>query len=806
MDSNKRNALIGLGVLVIAGIIAGAVLLSQHDSSKTDSDALLSPTGTVTGENSGKPGGDDGRITPLPDYEDDEFVFTEDMNDIMFSHNGHFYSKAVTLKIYSRKGGDIYYTTDGTEPTAGSKKYDEKGISLMASIGDQPKVYPLQVKAIYPDGTESGVFVHTYFVGSTAGKRYTTLVFSITGDPDDLTKAPDGIFYGDNYKLRGAESERPIHLEVINEQGDSIVSQFAGVRIYGGASRESFQKSMKFFARKSYDANHGSFRLSCFDELRLDGTNTQLLNYDKFVLRNSGNDFQFAYIRDELNQTFAARAGFRDYEAVLPAVAYRNGEYIGFYWLHASYCDDYFKTKYGPNPSAGADGETLGEFVILEGGDTFKNADEDDEVQTNLAQEYEAAYNDFTERGVADDGVYEELRAWMDVENYLDYFAYNIYLCNKDWPHNNYKCYRYVAAEGEGYADGTVYDGRWRYLLHDIDYTLGLYEQTEVLSSYNTLKQILSPTSDRYSPLFAQLMERSDCREYFVKKSLDYGNGALSASSILQTLDAMNALRKTEMKYYYDYLENSRNHTVWTNRGHFDGYTQIIRDFASSRAAKSAAFLKAEWNLGDTYELEADAAKDAKLQINSYITEAGEHFTGTYFADYETEVSALLPYGYALDYWEVNGNRCEDEVLHITSGDIVDGTVRITLHTFETALTQPLVYELSSNGSDFITVWNPSEDALSLSGYSLTDGSGDFAFPAGTSLAAGQMLTVYCNNYQEELPENALIAEFSLSEGERLELSANGEVISGISVPRLHSGFVYRFDSYTGNYREVASE
>lgn len=804
MDSNKRNALIGLGVLLIVGIVAGVILFSQRG--QTGSDAEATPTGTLIGENGKKPDGDDGSITPLPDYEDDEFVFTEDMSDIMFSHNGYFYGKAVTVKIYSRRGGDLYYTTDGSEPTASSQKYEDKGISLMAAVNGQPKVYPLQVKAIYDDGTESDVFVHTYFIGSAVEKRYTTLVFSIVGDPNDLTNAPDGIFYGDNYKLRGQESERPIHLELINAEGEALVSQFAGIRIYGGVSRESFQKSMKFYARKSYDANHGSFRLSCFDELRQDGTNTQVLNYDKFVLRNCGNDFQFAYIRDELNQTLAARAGFQDYEAVLPAIAYRNGEYVGFYWLHASYCDDYFKTKYGANPTAPDAEEPAGEFVILEGGDTFKKADEDDELQTGLAEEYEAAYADFTERGVTNDEVYEELRAWMDVENYLDYFAYNIYLCNKDWPNNNYKCYRYCAGTGETYAAEGAYDGRWRYLLHDIDYTLGLYEQTEVLSSYNTLKQILTPGNDRYSPLFAQLMERSDCREYFVKRSLDFGNGALSASNILQTLEAMNAARETEMGYYYSYLEGSGNPTVWTNRGHFDGYTEVIRTFASTRAARSAAFLKAAWNLGDTYELEVNASGDAKLQINRYVTEAGEHFTGTYFADYETEVSAVLPYGLALDYWEVNGNRCENEILHITAGDIVNGAVQITLHTFETALTQPLVYEISSNNSDFVTLRNPSDEALDLSGYSLTDGNFTFAFPAGTTLAAGDTLTVYCNNYNGELPENALQAEFNLSEGERLELSLNGEAVSGVSIPRLHSGFVYRFDPYTGGYREVAPE
>ncbi len=788
MDGNKRKSLIGLGVLAAFGVLAGVLLGTLGKDSPTDAN---SPTSALT---EGEDETDNSVITTFPDYEDGEFVFTDEMSDIMFSHNGYFYSQAVTLNVYSRYGGDIYYTTDGSEPTTSSEKYEEGGIRLMARINGEPMLYPVQVRAFYEDGTSSEVFVHTYFIGSSVEKRYTTLVFSIVGDPDDLTNAPDGIFYGENYKLRGKESERPIHLELINAQGEALVSQFAGIRIYGGVSRESFQKSMKFFARKSYDPDHGSFRLSCFDELRRDGSNTQVLNYDKFVLRNSGNDFQFAYIRDELNQTLAVRAGFSDYEAVLPAVVYRNGEYIGFYWLHASYCDDYFKTKY--------DSTRTGEFVVLEGGDTFKKEDEDDDVKTNLAKEYDDAYNDFVARGVNNDDVYEQLCSWMDVENYLDYFAYNIYLCNKDWPNNNYKCYRYVAAEDEPYAEDGACDGRWRYLLHDIDYTLGLYEQTEVLANYNTLLQILTPGGDRYSPLFAQLMQRSDCREYFVKKSLDFGNGSLSSVNIARTLDEMNDARAAEMQYYYDYLEGARDHSVWTNRGHFDGYTQVIRTFASARGNYSIAYMKELWSLGDTYELEILSSQDAKLQINSYQTDPGDNFSGTYFSAYETEISALLPLGCAFDYWEINGVRREDEVLHIGAGDVKGGSVHIILHTFETALTQPVIYEVSANTLDFITLWNPSDESISLDGYALSDGGSIYRFPAGTTLLANEKLTVYCE-YYPELPDSALVANFSLAEGEVLQLTSSADAVASVLIPRLHSGYVYRLDFYSGDYKET---
>jgi hypothetical protein len=338
---------------------------------------------------------------------------------------------------------------------------------------------------------------------------------------------------------------------------------------------------MKLFARKSYDPDHGKFKLNIFGTLDADGD--EINKYDKLVLRNAGNDFQFAYMRDELAQTLAKAAGFSDYEAVVPAVGYLNGSYYGFYWLHESYCDDYFKEKYGDAP---------GEFVMTSGSEQQKWDSNDDEGA--YKDEYQRLYDKIKALDLTQDENYAQVTAAIDVENYLDYYAFNLYLSNKDWPQNNYKCYRYEAAEGEAYGTG-VFDGRWRYLLHDVDYTFGLYDQKETKANYDTLKQVMDESSDRYAPLFTALMEREDCRTYFAKKMLEYMNGALSTAGILETLDDLCSQRDEELTYYYQYLEGLRNNgddSIWTRSSHLQGYVQQIRDFAASRPAYMAKFLQ----------------------------------------------------------------------------------------------------------------------------------------------------------------------------------------------------------------------
>ncbi len=517
--------------------------------------------------------------------EDKVYIF--ESNAPVFSLEESFYSADISVELKTAYEAKIYYTEDGSEPDQNATLYTEP-LYYACEDTDFPTAHTIKAKAYYSDGTESAVSVHTYFTAKGAAERFSEYVFSISGDPAQLFEEPDGIFYGENYELRGRESEREVHLTAWAPNGEVILSQYCGMRLYGGASRFCTIKSMKLYARKSYgeDAGIGAFHTDLFQTPLADGSGLVIDEYDRLVLRNSGNDFQFAYIRDELCQTLAAEAGFADYQAVVPAVCYLNGEYYGLFWLHETYCDDYFKDKY-PNDY------DLGTFVICEGTDTEKDVEEDDEDSIH-AEEFNMMYSIYSEADLTDDAVYEELCALMDVENYLDYFAFNIYINNKDWPQNNFRCYRYCPMAGEAPGEG-VYDGKWRFLVHDMDYSMGMYEQPEVMANYNNLEHILTPGDERYSPLFAALLEREDCRTYFADKIYEYADGVLDGEHITQVCSELNGSRYLEQMKYFTHLENLRNEgdeSIWTHSSHLGGQIAIVTDFAKSREDYMLQFLE----------------------------------------------------------------------------------------------------------------------------------------------------------------------------------------------------------------------
>ncbi|MBR6106890.1 MAG: CotH kinase family protein [Oscillospiraceae bacterium] len=509
-----------------------------------------------------------------------------------------FLKEQSQLVLTAPEGAEIYYTLDGSVPDKkNAEKYTEP-ICIKTRIADFPVCTVLRAKAYFADGSESVTATQTFWAAGDIDTAFHNPVISLTGEPAELTEKPDGIFYGENAKKTGRSSERAVSVEFVDDSGSELFAQDAGLRIYGKASRESSIKSVKLYARKSYDEAHGKFAYDGFGTADAEGG--VIGKYDKLVVRNAGNDFQFAFIRDELNQTLAAEAGYTDCEGVLPVVVYLNGSYYGMHWLHESICDDLLKDKYG--------GNKLGKFVILEGREREKTVPKDDDETAAAAEAFEADYEAFSALDLTDDKNYQKVCEWMDVENYLDYFAFNVCINNKDWPQGNQKLYRFAADSESGYdrSEGSRLDGRWRFWIHDTDYAEGLYEQTETQAEYNNLAQILDEKSNRYAPLFAALMQREDCKSHFREKVRELMHGTLSSEHIIETLDRLNADRFSEMQRYFKHLEKLKqsDSSIWIWYQGYQEQTKMIRTFAVARERYMEDFLTEA--LGDDADTETD--------------------------------------------------------------------------------------------------------------------------------------------------------------------------------------------------------
>ena len=118
----------------------------------------------------------------------------------------------------------------------------------------------------------------------------------------------------------------------------------------------------------------------------------------------------------------------------MPAAVYINGEYAGFYWV---------KEPFSAGQMEELQGAAEGSFERVTLQEFYKTAGEEGEEKNRSIEDYQEIYDTYAEADLTDDTVFAELCSRIDLENYLAYYALEIYIANKDWPYNNVRAYRY---------------------------------------------------------------------------------------------------------------------------------------------------------------------------------------------------------------------------------------------------------------------------------------------------------------------------------------------------------------------------
>ncbi len=390
----------------------------------------------------------------------------------------------------------IYYTLDGSEPTRNSPVYiapiliesrlnEPNQLSNIKEIsgywkkpqGEVFKATVVRAKVIHDrDNTGSISITGTYFVGEEILSHYSLPVVSLTTNAGYFFDYQDGIYvkgaiydknydpaiknlanYDANYYQKGKQWERPVHIEIF-EPGDLLgLSQNGAIRLHGHATRVLPEKSLRIYATSEYDPKD-IFEYELFPGLtnRIDGQSIQ--QFDNFILRNSGNDWDHAFLRDALMQSLVSHTSL-DTQAYRPVIVFLNGEYWGIHDLRQRLDEYYLASTYQVDP---------GQVVILESDQQIFHGNPGDE------DHYTAMLEFIKENHLEDDENYETIQTFIDVENFTDYLISEIFYANTDWPHNNV---RYWRLKTDGYEPGSPpgHDGRWRWMLFDLDLGFGLY-------------------------------------------------------------------------------------------------------------------------------------------------------------------------------------------------------------------------------------------------------------------------------------------------------------------------------------------
>jgi len=495
---------------------------------------------------------------------------------LAFSETEAFHTGDRSVDIVaSIPGAHIYYTLDGSWPTTDSTRFTQP--IRLSSRGGVNNAYVVRAIAVY-NGQTSETVTQTFFLHNNINTRFNTLVFSISTDPYNLFDHYHGIFVPGavreqfirdnpdhyvippdpaNFNLRGHEAERPIYMEVFDPRGERVFTQAAGLRTHGGWSRAAEnQKSMRIIARDEYSPGFGQFHFDFFPwDFAHDGT--EIDRYDTLILRNGGNGRDHDLLRHELASVLARNGGFTAVSPVRPAAVFLNGEYYGFAWLQVRFNEQYMERLFN-TPTRNFDIVGMGEWWF----DT-----DDYRIRQDLYHK-----NGFGYRNLLDDDVFAELEAILDIENMMWYYAFQIFMGNNDWPHNNLRRWRYTGPE-LGLTPET--DGRWRYIMFDLDWTLGLYGGPYTKDTFYRVIASDEPSSR----LLQNILTRTDMQDKFYEIMYEIASYVVTEETVNRALDNLLGQALNEITH----AVNAGRYADWFGLGFMEYNHRQMVTFARYR-------------------------------------------------------------------------------------------------------------------------------------------------------------------------------------------------------------------------------
>ena len=596
----------------------------------------------------------------------------------------------------------IHYTTDCSEPT----EDDPIVTGPVFPVGGPTSGAVLRARA-FQDGLWPGpICTNTYLIG--AGPVGDLPVFSLVTEPDNLWDWQTGIHVlgpnaGSPPWYDGANFwnnwERPLHVEFFENDQTRAVGMDLGTKIHGNFSRTHPQKSFRLIARGGY--GEGSIEHAFFDDVESDSFKTLLL-------RNSGNDYLYANCRDPLVHLVTEGTDIDD-QAYRPALVYLNGEYWGLMGLRERVDEDYLENHYDVDP----DRVDLLEF----GGSVVEGS----------SDHYFEMLQYATANDLSDDAHFAVIESMMDTHNYAKYVAQQVWCNNTDWPQNNIKFWR---PQGP--------DGRWRWILYDTDFGLGLWGGP---ATNNALGRLFDECQ-WYNVLFVNLMENEAFRDEFICVFADLMNTKQSATNVLSIVDEVESALIQDMPSHL--AKWGGNYSSW------QGNMFAIRNFAANRVQNCRNHVRSQFDhVTDSFTLALDIQPPGAGRIKLTSITVEDAFLGSYFGGVPMTIEARPNSGFDFVGWTVppifGGSVPQREEIEL---NLTSDFSLIAVFEPSTEVDEVIINEIQYNPArgadtgDWVELHNRGLSAVSLEGWELRDENNTYVIPPGTEISSFGFLTL----------------------------------------------------------------
>jgi hypothetical protein len=615
------------------------------------------------------------------------------------SVNKSWFDNPINVSI-NNQIGDIYYTLNGEEPDKSSTKYTGN-----IHIG---KTSVLRVIQYLEGMVESEISTKTFFIDEP---QQNLNIVALTVDSLDLwDKHNRGLLVESN--LFDKLLEKRCNIEYWDKNDKSLLYQTPAtiqiMGVYGARLQE--QKPFKIFSKKELGIS--KFEFPFFGDKGKE-------EYNKFSIRNAGQDFPYAMMRDVLGARIGERLGLFGSKAT-PVVMYLNGEYWGKYFLRERIDEDLIANYYDIEENS---------INVLNGTYLIKNGS---------WENYDAILDKIVKSENIDNmPEFEKLTKDIDIDNLINYIILEAYIVNKDWFVNNILAWQ-----------SDEYDNKYRWLPWDFDAGFGYKNQGDF---HEFLYGFHNEPNQKISLLMNKLWQNKVFKDAFINRTCDLMNTQLQTYKMLSLVDSIANSFAPEV---------ARHQSRWEDTAeNWKAEVDYIKDFLKMKQTKVYSHWNDFFKLNGTVQLNITSNVDAPMYKINTVVAKSDKINFKYFKNIPIEITALETKENKFIRWEGAVNSQNKKITLPMQSSTALKAIYKSSKSNENIVINEIMYKSAkdNNCSDWIELHNISDKEVDISGWTIKDDKDEhkYIIPENTTIA-GQNYLVFCksvSDFHKEYPK-----------------------------------------------------
>ncbi len=236
---------------------------------------------------------------------------------------------------------------------------------------------------------------------------------------------------------------------------------------------------------------------------------------------------------------------------------------------------------------------------------------------------------------------YQTVQDQLDIKSYLDYFCTEIFAGNLDWPANNIK-----------YWKPSPTQGKWRYIMYDLDTTMKLKEYIPYdLDMFRFIFEDKAWSVN--SKIFMALLQNEEFKRTFINRMADLMNTSFSEERLTELLEEFDDQFIPQIESHYGRWNGDVDE-------YFSETTDVIPGFIQVRKGFLQDQIISHFGKEDVVNLNFNVYPEGAgtLQINTIEPELP--FNGDYFSKNAIDVTASGNAGKNFLRWDYSEEGIED--------------------------------------------------------------------------------------------------------------------------------------------------